>query len=544
MTHSQVSNIYCFVFTPLALLASVFLVNIALFSLTSVAHAQGNDSESSWLSASTGSNKNLHTLYQSVLKEVVKRASAQGMLHSDKSRFSWNTTNAQPSKSGSPSNPFENETSGIGQKEGSGATGELNGNWGGFFSNYTPDTTPDTNGSDGRITDRIMEAFGLKQERSTENTDELLDAIRGIHFASERNALYNRSGQKSWQKLWLGQEHFCPNGRNCSSELDERVSAVHLRYKWGQINPAEGAYNFEHIGAALDKLHAAGKRATIVIMGGKYTPQWVIDKGAKTIPIELRTRDREIAEGSAQKLLPRPWGGVYSRAYRDVHQELADYLHEKPSRYDTLALVKVGGVVVHSGEVRLMPTKPFMSKRQRQDEEFVADFRADLCQAWADSNYSEDKVRRANLKLAGWIDRAFPDKLIGMATVAGSNRFPTIIDGECRDDERNNTVRKLSVDLAKEYGKRFVANTTTMYNDSTADIPLLKAAERQGGNAAFQLNAQEVGCRKEDNPCSNRALRTALDAGFDAGAVFIEVHDGNFTIQEGILRQYNRKYGG
>lgn len=382
-----------------------------------------------------------------------------------------------------------------------------------------------------------------KQKTSTQETPEQLrNALTGIHYAPTRNDIYNFVGRAGvWQDRWLN-PYNCPAAEGCMVELDDRVSAVHLRYKWAQINPQEGVYNFDHIGEILDEINANGKRATLVVMGGKYTPQWVIDEGAKTFKREVKTFQTELNEGSAQSKLPLPWGGIYANTYGDMMQALADYLKEKPQRYDTLALVKVGGVVVHSGEQRLMPPDAFLSQAELSDPATVERLRVELCEAWAKQHYTEDRLLIASNRFNKKVDAAFPDKLLGMAIVAGSNRFPTVdSNGNCDPDRTNYTVLRMVKQFVNDYGERAVVNPTTLWGPQTTKAAAVQYAEHNSGDSAYQLNRRKVGCPAPGVGCDSGDLQDALRAGYEAGALFMEVHDGNIERHKHILKYANNE---
>lgn len=355
--------------------------------------------------------------------------------------------------------------------------------------------------------------------------------LAGIHYAPPRNHLH----PNIWLKEML-QTYDCQ--APCEIKLDDRLSAVHLRYKWMQLNPADGRYDFEALGEAIDLISDHGVNVTLIVMAGKYTPPWVFDSGARSYPLKFRFSR---ASEYSQPKMPLPWDDVYLDAYGKMLKALSAYLKEKPSRYEAVVLVKNGAIVSHSGETRVMPVKAFYPKSMKNDLHLREEKRDELCQAWEKVQYREWKIQDAMRRSNESLDKAFPEKKLGLAFVHGSNRFPTISSetGKCVPGGRNQTLEKLIKEMVVIYRNRAVVNSTTLYNNG-GEPSVLGWARRNGGNVAFQLNRQQVGChQKAPSTCDPDDLRDSLDKGIEQGAVFIEVHDGNVHRHQDILRDAN-----
>lgn len=366
--------------------------------------------------------------------------------------------------------------------------------------------------------------------RSTASPAAEAQRITGIHYAVARNAIL----AENWRE---GLRHTadCPRPR-CEILFDERLKAVHLRLKWSQINPAPGAFDFAALGGMIDAIAASGKAATVAVMAGKYTPRWVADR-AGTIDVELRFHSA--ADGSIP-FVPLPWDASFIEAHGAMINALADFLRRDRRRYETLALVKNAGVVTHSAEIRLMPVKAYADKAL--DEVQTERLRLKLCRSWRRAGYAEKRVLAAMRKMSAQIAGAFPDKLIGLAFVAGSNRFPTIHDGRCAPQQRNQTLNKMIRDMVQTYGDAAVVNSTTLYRDG-GDPAILDWVRDSGGRVAFQLNRQKVGCRSgRGSSCDPEAVSAAIEAGLEAGALYIEVHEGNIHRHREILERWNERF--
>lgn len=343
--------------------------------------------------------------------------------------------------------------------------------------------------------------------------------IGGIHYAVKRSTLHPNRWQRDLQKTYDCQA-------SCKIGFDDRMSAVHLRYKWAQLNPGSGRYDFDDLGAVLDKLHAHNKMATLVVMGGKYTPSWVIKAGANHLSLPAKTSD-----AFSQPFVPLPWDSVYLQEYARLHTALAAYLKQRPTRYQTVVLVKNGALTIHSGETRLMPAKAFAKSKSQKAA-------ADLCKGWAQAGYTESRLLKALSISNAAITDTFRDQYIGLAYVGGSARFPTVNGtGRCVSGGKNKTMNSIIKQMVKTYKKRAVINNTVL-TPTIGNPPIMTWVKRNGGRIAFQVNRQQVGCHENvKGQCSEQLFAQTLQTAVAAGAVFVEVHDGNIKRYKDMLPQ-------
>lgn len=351
--------------------------------------------------------------------------------------------------------------------------------------------------------------------------------ISGIHYAVERSSLH----PERWQ-YELQHTDDCQN--SCIVAFDDRMSAIHLRYKWAQLNPQKGVYDFSDLGSVLDRIRATGKLATLVIMAGKYTPSWVFDEGAGHITTRARTTGK-----FSQPFVPRPWDPIFMTEYGNMMTALATFLRDDPERYETVAMVKNGAVVVNSGETRLLPVKAFDVAEDTGDKDRKAWIRGVLCKDWARAGYSEERIRAVVRSTNALIARAFPDQYLGLSYVGGK-RFPSVdVTGKCKPEHPNATMRQIIEDMVNTYGDRAVIINTVLTPDS-GNPPVMRWVRNHGGRIGFQVERRQVGCRVErGNPCDDVLFQETLQTGVAAGALFIEVHDGNIHRQKDILRNAN-----
>ncbi|SIS97252.1 hypothetical protein [Paracoccus saliphilus] len=354
--------------------------------------------------------------------------------------------------------------------------------------------------------------------------------LAGIHYAVERSILH--SGR------WQERLHYSSDCRppSCSIDFDERISALHLRYKWAHLNPEKDVYNFTELGSLIDEANEAGKYVTINIMAGKYTPSWVFNEGAAHLSMEMMSGD-----DFSQPLMPIPWDPTFEHAYFELMNHLAEYLRQTPHRYRTVALIKNGAFVVHSGETRLMPPKAFDRDIGKDDDTRKDMIRKELCADWAQAGYSEDRVVQAISDMNLAIARAFPDQYIGISFVGGSNRFPTVNKkGACAFPEKNKTISRILKDFIDDYGNRAVV-TNTVLTEHTGNPNIMQWVLKHGGKTSYQLERYAIGCREPKiRQCDDDAINKAFESGISAGGIFIEIHDGNIHRHREYLEKYNR----
>ncbi|WP_157374414.1 hypothetical protein [Salipiger sp. CCB-MM3] len=348
--------------------------------------------------------------------------------------------------------------------------------------------------------------------------------LSGIHYAVERSSLHPDRWRQDLQHTYD-----CQNP--CVVEFDNRLSAVHLRYKWAQLNPEEGVYKFDDLAEVMKVIHSSGKMATLVIMAGKYTPNWVLELGARHINIPAKTSD-----AFSQPYVPLPWDEIQVKSYNTLIEELGKFIREDSELRQTLAMVKNGLSVVHSGETRLMPTEAFKVKVDKHNKIENSNFQKKLCDEWASAGYSENKILQAIRKSNNAIAKHFPDQYIGIAYVGGSNRFPTVDNhGKCVANKKNTTINNIIKDITISYGDRSIINNTVL-TGTIGNPPIMKWVRKNGGNIAFQVNRQIVGCKNgAKNPCSKEIFLETINEAIEAGAMFVEVHEGNINHFKDIL---------
>lgn len=352
------------------------------------------------------------------------------------------------------------------------------------------------------------------------------DDLKGIHYAIPRSDLGALTWDPGIHQAWNCQ---LPS---CFIDYDTRVHALHLRFKWFELNPSQGVYTWDTLDDILDDIISYGKKATLSVMAGKYTPQWVINNGVVQVNAPYKNLD-EIA------LAPIPHDPIYKGEYFTFIEALGDHIAATPAYDDAVILVKSGLAVAYSGESRILPTDAYdLEALGEEDEDLARDLIEDR---FCNAGYREEKCVEAIVQSCGVILDAFPNAFTGIAFVHGSSRYPTNGVGVEGNPNGSNTVLyDALVQVATDYGNRTVSNQTTLTGDiGSGLVDILTDIKTAGGNVAFQLNAQELGYRNEDRDNDKKGLKEAFQTARDNGSLFVEVHDGNMDPHKSILAAEN-----
>jgi hypothetical protein len=65
-------------------------------------------------------------------------------------------------------------------------------------------------------------------------------------------------------------------------------TVAYFRWSWADLEPAEGAYNFDLVDRVIEKARAKGETLAFRIMTEyrKGSPQWLLDKGVHSVPVQ------------------------------------------------------------------------------------------------------------------------------------------------------------------------------------------------------------------------------------------------------------------
>lgn len=98
------------------------------------------------------------------------------------------------------------------------------------------------------------------------------------------------------------------------------IDGVTLYTSLARIEPQDGAYDWKDLDAAVEAATNAGRPIHLAVLGGRWTPDWVFQKGAKKI--EWTHSTTLVDSGTTQARAPLPWDPVYLGIMSDMATEL------------------------------------------------------------------------------------------------------------------------------------------------------------------------------------------------------------------------------
>lgn len=354
-----------------------------------------------------------------------------------------------------------------------------------------------------------------------------IDDVKGIHYAVNLSTLHPGEWETGLTETWNG-----PIALD-----DPTFHAMHLRFKWAQLNPTQGVYDFSAVTGILDLLVTAGKKATLVVQAGTWTPAWAIVNGGMRVDAEFQANSLY-----SQGIVPLAHEQRHRDNYNTMIRALGAVITADNDWNDCLVLVKSGLLVSHSAETRLIPVDAFddgmfaegMTEVQKEQL---------LCDRMCVAGYREAFALDAGLESVGVIREAFPDQLAGIAYAGGAKQFPTngVEPGALGGDPRTNeTLFTLIRNCAAAHTSMFAANLTTLTGNVRQNQKDLYAdVTDAGGNVGAQIDKQELGYDDEDAPNDPVGLQAAFVEGRAIGGTFVEVHEGNMVEHADLLEAEN-----
>ncbi len=358
--------------------------------------------------------------------------------------------------------------------------------------------------------------------------------LKGIHYAPPRNNIR----QDTWDSTSVGFKNtwLCEEG--CTLLFGDQVNSIFLRLSWQALNPEQDVYDWTSLDGMLDEIILDGKTATLGIMAGRYTPDFVFTNGCMTVGGLTYNPGNE-----AQLLVPIPHDATYRDAYNTFMKAMALHLAGVAGYNDAVLMVKTALVSAHSVECRISPIDAYdysglglSGNAEKQDHVHTM-----FCNA----GYQEALVLQTIAESANVIRAAFPDMFVGIPFVRGSNRFPTNGVGVFPDlDGTNTTINRACVGLATVHTPMAMLNDTT-FEEGGGDANIFEQIFDADGSFGAQLNAQSLGYRSASSPNDPDAVAATINYANDFTPdppgtrryeyLFVEVHDGNMSAMEAVL---------
>jgi hypothetical protein len=179
-------------------------------------------------------------------------------------------------------------------------------------------------------------------------------------------------------------------------------------------------FNWSDLDRVFDACDTHGKQLTLVLICGRWIPQWIYDAGAK--PIDWMHDSSRVDPGKRQQTAPVPWDAVYLKAVTQAVQAIATRYAQR----SCLTRVQITGPSLANGLEANFNLSPQLA---------------------AEVGYTQTVYANAWLQMAAVYKDAFPTQQLAWAI---HNQFPTKTG---RDDAFAVSLRD---QLAALIGKRFV----------------------------------------------------------------------------------------
>ncbi len=317
------------------------------------------------------------------------------------------------------------------------------------------------------------------------------------------------------------------------------IDGVALIVPWNSIEAVNNKYDFSVIDKEISRSIKSGKKFSIAVYAGSDTPTWIYEEG---VPGNEFTVGPHGGLKRCEKItIPSPWDPTYIKEYSQMMEALASHIKSIPNAYDSMSMVKLTGINEETAELHL----PASSK-----EGTKACTTSNAVPIWQSAGYRPSKIIDAWKKLAGAVDQAFPDKVLGIEIIY-TNSFPPINENGDLTTTNNPDyvdVQKIIISSALVmFPGRFEIQWNALGADSPSDT--IVEAAKNGAIAGWQTN--EFGgfdgslCNsKVTDPtivCDNDKYAAILQHGIDEGGRYIEIWQTNAEqFPQAITEVYNK----
>ncbi len=305
------------------------------------------------------------------------------------------------------------------------------------------------------------------------------------------------------------------------------VDGIALRSKWNQVEPREGIYNWADLDKEVFDAVANGKKVSLQVTPGIWTPDWVYTAGAKAFWFKWDKKYWGQPVGTDIRI-PIPWDNVYLDKWLQFIRALGEHYASNPN----IVLIKMTGVNCSTEETYL----PSSINEALTDIKgnFVCMSNNDVAN-WQKAGYTRLKVEKAWRAITDTFAQAFTNQSLAIQIVES---FPPIDDNGILIPHRKKDWQ-ITNDFIHQglqtYGNRFI-----VMNDSLSAFWIKKsvvALAKQGVTTAYQMAWFVTGDRtyrmnhgKSDNP--HIILQKAIDKGITAGAEYLEIYPVDITNPE------------
>lgn len=313
------------------------------------------------------------------------------------------------------------------------------------------------------------------------------------------------------------------------------VDGASISIEWNLVEPKPGVYDWSHLDKWIEKAVSLNKKIALGVVAGIFTPDWLYDPpfGVPRNVFNFNRNPRGIACSVVSQ--PSVWHPVYLREYGNLIAALSLHLHEMdiPGKapgavYNALRIVKLSGINVSTGELRLPANKPDKGPCNQSDATTI----------WVKAGFTPNKLLFAWRSIAEITNRAFPDKILSV-DIIHHGAFPPIDNDGNIYSPTPGKLDEITIKILDTAVLRFQNRLMVKWNAlSQAEPPrAIIAAQHEGAQTGWQMNSflgeqGGSGCSLKPvvEACrSVEEFRSILDNGIENGGNYIEIQAPNVS---------------
>lgn len=231
------------------------------------------------------------------------------------------------------------------------------------------------------------------------------------------------------------------------------LAGVFVRLGWSTLQPQENQFNWSALDNEIAKAASQGKKISFGVAAGKFTPDWVYQKG---VPALTFTGYR--GNGNDYTVtIPPPYDPLFLITWKNFISELSNHLKSNPANYELISQIKLTGINQDTLEIRLPKQNDAVSK-------------------WKANGYTPEKIEETWNTLLAHFKRNFPTKALSYAVIPGGKDFPMVDD--------DSLTRKFIEDAATVIGEKFVLQSNAIQDDT--GTPSLLTARCMSAHLGYQ----------------------------------------------------------
>jgi Beta-galactosidase len=296
---------------------------------------------------------------------------------------------------------------------------------------------------------------------------------------------------------------------------DPNVDGVSLLYKWSELEPVQGRFDWRSMDDQISQASAHGKKVSLGIQPGIFSPSWVYANGARAFTFRW---DKPWGPPPCTQIsFPIPWDPVYLGEWDRFITELGRRYKDQ----SRLVLVKIEGINAQSPEF-LLPH----SRSGEHSRPLVSCSPSNDLDEWNSAGYRPHRIVSVWQTLAATYGEAFPYQHLILET--GPWEMPAI--GE--DGSLSEGSGHAPMFSAISQGKMLLDGRFVVQNDgltavwSWPQLPALAQGVSIGYQMAWQVTKDPT-CRMNhfQRPCDPRSdLQRAIDRGIRGEATYLEIY--------------------